>query len=126
MRAWNKPRVILIGYSFGAEVLPFLVTRLPSDVRSRITDVVLLGPGLTASFEFHVAEWFGGSKPTSYRTVPEIQKLSMPVVCISGEGETDSACPSIKGPNITTLAIGDGHHFGGDYQRLVNVILARR
>ena len=46
--------------------------------------------------------------------------------CISGEGETDSACPSIKGPNITTLAIGDGHHFGGDYQRLVNVILARR
>jgi type IV secretory pathway VirJ component len=125
-RAWNKPRVILIGYSFGAEVLPFLVTRLPPDVRSRITDVVLLGPGLTASFEFHVAEWFGGSKPTSYRTVPEIQKLSMPVVCVSGEGETDSACPSIKGPNITTVAIGDGHHFGGDYQRLVNVILARR
>jgi len=125
-RAWNKPRVILIGYSFGAEVLPFLVTRLPSDVRSRITDVVLLGPGLTASFEFHVAEWFGGSKPTSYRTVPEIQRLQLPVICVSGEGETESACPSLKGPNITTLAIGDGHHFGGDYQRLVNVILARR
>src|SRR5206468_354695 len=81
-RAWNKPRVILIGYSFGAEVLPFLVTRLPPEVRNRVTDVVLLGPGLTASFEFHVAEWFGGSKPTAYRTVPEIEKLSMPATCI--------------------------------------------
>ena len=125
-RAWNKPRVTLIGYSFGAEVLPFLVTRLPPDVSSRVVDVVLLGPGLTASFEFHVAEWFGGSKPTSYRTVPEIQKLQLPVICVYGEGETDSACPSLKSPNITTIAIGDGHHFGGDYQRLVNVILARR
>src|SRR3954452_22702615 len=53
-RAWNKPRVILIGYSFGADVLPFVMTRLAPDVKSRIIDVVLFGPGLTASFEFHV------------------------------------------------------------------------
>ena len=124
--AWNKRRVILIGYSFGAEVLPFLITRLPPDVRQRVADVTLLGPGPTASFEFHVAEWLGGSKATAYRTVPEIEKLSLPVTCVQGEGESDSACPSLKGPNIRTITIGDGHHFGGEYQRLVDVILRRR
>jgi type IV secretory pathway VirJ component len=121
--AWNKRRVILIGYSFGAEVLPFLITRLPSDARQKIADVTLLGPGPTASFEFHVAEWLGGSKATAYRTVPEIEKLSMPVTCVQGEGETDSACSSLKGPNITTVTIGSGHHFGGEYGRLVKTIL---
>jgi type IV secretory pathway VirJ component len=124
--AWNRRRVILIGYSFGAEVLPFLITRLTSDARQRIADVTLLGPGPTASFEFHVAEWLGGSKATAYRTVPEIEKLSMPVTCVQGEGETDSACSSLKGPNITTVTIGSGHHFGGEYARLVDVILRRR
>ena len=29
--AWQRGRVILIGYSFGADVLPFLVNRLPED-----------------------------------------------------------------------------------------------
>ena len=53
-----------------------------------------------------------------------IQLSGEPV--IYGEGETDSACPSVKAPNITTVAIGDGHHFGGDYQRLVEVILRGR
>jgi type IV secretory pathway VirJ component len=122
-RAWNKTRVILIGYSFGAEVLPFLVTRLPADVRSQIAGITLLGPGETASFEFHVAEWFGGSKPTSYRTAPEIEKLSLPVLCVMGAGETDSACPAVHRPNVTTATVGDGHHFGGDYTRLVDLIL---
>jgi type IV secretory pathway VirJ component len=123
--AWNKRRVMLIGYSFGAEVLPFLITRLPADVRQRIASVTLLGPGPTASFEFHVAEWLGGSKATGYRTVPEIEKLSMPVTCVRGEGESDSACPLLAGPNIRTVSVGDGHHFGGEYRRLVDVILRR-
>jgi type IV secretory pathway VirJ component len=122
---WNKRSVILIGYSFGAEVLPFLITRLPAAVRQRIADVTLLGPGPTAAFEFHVAEWFGGSKATTYRIVPEVEKLSMPVTCVQGEGESGSACPSLEGGNIRTITIGDGHHFGGEYGRVVDVILRR-
>src|SRR5881628_1208854 len=29
---WHKERVILIGYSFGADVMPFLASRLPPDL----------------------------------------------------------------------------------------------
>ena len=32
LQAWNKKRVVLIGYSLGADVLPFLANRLPEDV----------------------------------------------------------------------------------------------
>ena len=31
---WHKDKVILIGYSRGADALPFMISRLPNDVRS--------------------------------------------------------------------------------------------
>jgi type IV secretory pathway VirJ component len=52
--AWKRQRVLLVGYSFGADVLPFLVNRLPSSALARISSVSLLGLSDTAAFEFHV------------------------------------------------------------------------
>jgi len=34
--AWKRPKVLLIGFSFGADALPFLYTRLPIDVRNQV------------------------------------------------------------------------------------------
>jgi type IV secretory pathway VirJ component len=123
--AWQKRRVTLVGYSFGADVLPFLVTRLPPDVLSRVSKVALLGLSPTASFEFHVADWFGGGSATAYRTVPEVERVSVPVLCIRGSDEKDSACSSLTGRTISTVTIGEGHHFGGDYRRVADAILHR-
>jgi len=30
--AWNRQKVVLVGYSMGADVLPFLISRLPADL----------------------------------------------------------------------------------------------
>ncbi len=121
--AWNKRRVLLVGYSFGADVVPFLVTRLPPDVRARIAGVGLLGLSPTATFEFHLAEWFGGGATTEYLTVPEVERLSVPVTCVRGAGESDSACSSLRGANIAVVTVGEGHHFSDEYQRLAEAIL---
>jgi len=122
-RAWNKRRVVLIGYSFGADVLPFLVARLDPEAKSRVAKLTLLGLSETASFEFHVAEWLGRAPTTSYRTVPEVERLSVPVTCVRGSGERDSACSAMKGDNVSIVTIGQGHHFSNDYPRLVEAIL---
>ena len=53
--------MILIGYSFGADVLPFIVNRLPDDLRKRIASVNLLGLSTEATFEIHVADWIPGN-----------------------------------------------------------------
>jgi type IV secretory pathway VirJ component len=123
---WHRDRVMVIGYSFGADVLPFLVNRLEASVRARIANVVLLGLGTSAQFEFHLAEWLGQSGGTEYSTVPEANRLTMPVTCVRGADEDDSACGLIKNPRAHVVTVGEGHHFGGDYERLVNVILEVR
>jgi type IV secretory pathway VirJ component len=123
---WRADHVILIGYSFGADVLPFLINRLDPAARTAVGSVALLGLGTSATFEFHVTEWIGRSRGPQYPTVPEVDRLTMPVVCVKGAGENDSACERIRNPKARVVTIGAGHHFSGDYSRLVDVILQRR
>jgi type IV secretory pathway VirJ component len=121
--AWNAQRVLLIGYSFGADVLPFVVNRLPPDLRARVASVSLLGIDAHASFEVHVAEWVGGDEGGP-PTRPELAALKgVPVLCIYGEGETDSICPTMPNGTVVREQVGQGHHFSGEYALLADRIL---
>jgi type IV secretory pathway VirJ component len=123
-RLWGKHRVLLAGYSFGADVLPFLVSRLPADLRSRIALVSLLGLSEQASFEFHVAGWLG-VETGRHPTVPEVARLdTTPVLCLRGEDETESACRLLRGASARVVTLPGGHHFGGNYERIADALLA--
>ena len=122
--AWRAQRVLLIGYSFGADVLPFVVNRLPADLRARVASVSLLGIDAHASFEVHIAEWVGGDEGGP-PTRPELAALAgVPLLCIYGEGEADSICPGLPHGTASSEQIGAGHHFGGEYSRLADRILS--
>jgi type IV secretory pathway VirJ component len=123
LSSWGKKRVLLVGYSFGADVLPFVVNRLPADLQSQIETVSLLGLDSTASFEISVADWIGNDT-SGMPTRPELANLGgKPVLCIYGEGEQDNICPSLHEPRVTSEQVGTGHHFGGEYAQLADKIL---
>jgi type IV secretory pathway VirJ component len=123
---WKKERVLLIGYSFGAEVLPFLMVRLPEDLRRRVRLMTLIGPGPTASFAFHVAEWLGRDDPDARPILPEIERLAgARILCLGGEDEKDSLCRKLRPDQAMSEVMPGGHHFGGDYSALADRILAR-
>lgn len=121
-RTWRKARVRIIGYSFGADVAPFLVNRLSSDSRSRIAGVTLLGPSGSATFEFHLTDWLDAGSDSRYPTAPEIDRVASPVTCVYATDEKDSVCRSSRSRERAE-AVGQGHHFSGDYGRLVQLIL---
>jgi type IV secretory pathway VirJ component len=124
LAAWNRPRVLLIGYSFGADVLPFVVNRLPPDLRGHVASVSLLGIDAHASFEVRIAGWVGGDEGGP-PTRPELSRIgNLPVLCIYGEGEADSICPGLPAGPIAREQIGKGHHFSGEYATLADRILA--
>ena len=123
--AWHDERVLLIGYSRGADVLPFMASRLPADLRERVALVALLGPELSVEFEFHVADWFGGSGSERALPIPpELAKLrGLALLCIYGRDERESLCRGLD-PGLGTAAQVPGdHHFGGDYAGLARRIL---
>ena len=123
-QAWGRKRIILVGYSFGADALPFLYNRLPEADRQAVARISLLALSRSADFEVHVAGWLGidgaaGSLPTA----PELARLPVHLVqCFYGEEETEAACtaPELAGAEI--VATKGGHHFDGDYGRLAEAI----
>lgn len=125
--AWGKDRVRLIGYSLGADVLPFMARGLPPELLSKVAQVVLLNPGRRASFEFHLSDWLGGSDRDGVPIAPELEQIQGPeLICIYGEDEGDSLCrePGLGG-RVRIVPLAGGHHFGGDYDQLAALILGK-
>ena len=122
--AWHRPQVLLVGYSFGADALPFLYNRLPDAMRASVRTVSLLGLSDTAVFEFHVSDWIPGATGSGHPTVPEIRRMGTArVLCVHGTDEGDSPCQQLTGPGVKTAALAGGHHFGGDYAALARLIV---
>jgi type IV secretory pathway VirJ component len=126
--AWNKRRVVLIGYSLGADVLPFMYNRLPVTLRDQVVLIVLLGPSRTVEFEFHLGDWLGRSPgKRGLPVLPEIEKITkLVVLCICGEEDKDSVCGEID-PKIVrakVISLPTGHRFGRDVEPLVRGILS--
>jgi type IV secretory pathway VirJ component len=119
----RKQRVMLIGYSFGSDVIPFLTNRLPPATRANISALILVGLSHQATFEFHAAAWLGIERGPHKATVPELQRLgNLPTVCVVGDSETDSACPELRGPAAFMVRLPGGHHFDGSYAHVARIV----
>jgi type IV secretory pathway VirJ component len=122
---WNKERVLLIGYSFGADVLPFMANQLAPRLRDRVELLAFLGLSKRASFEFHLRDWIGlSSTKGTLAVVPEVEKLAWTRrLCIYGDKETDSACPRLASAGVVVVQMSGDHHFGDDYSGVAKHIL---
>ncbi|MDP9007097.1 MAG: type IV secretion system protein VirJ [Pseudomonadota bacterium] len=121
---FNKKRVLLIGYSQGADVLPFAVNRLPDATRASVVLTAILGMSDHALFEFHVSSWISDDT-SGPATLPEVNRITgMPVLCIYGEDEHESLCPKLDPTKFKIVKVKGGHHFDGNYGALADQILA--
>lgn len=115
-------QAVLIGQSFGADILRVGLVSLPPDLRDRVVAAVLIVPGSDAYFR---------ADPTglAYRETPdagpgEAARLNwLPVICIRGAQEPDSLCPLLHGPNIRALTLPGGHLLNKDHELLTRTIL---
>jgi type IV secretory pathway VirJ component len=125
LAAWKKERAIIIGYSFGADVLPFMVSRLSEEYRSKIKLIVLLGPGLFAEFEFHITDWLQRSlSSTRFPVASEIEKLrGKDILCFYGEDDQESLCAESRHDSFKTVMLKGGHRIGGNFDPVVQRIL---
>jgi type IV secretory pathway VirJ component len=125
LAAWKKRSVLLIGFSQGADVMPFIVNRLPAATRARVQSVALLSLSDTAVFEFHLQNWLGGSDD-EVPVAPEVAKMKdVRALCVYGEDDDDTMCTKPEAKALQAIKLQGGHHFDGDYESLARLILAR-
>ena len=125
LAAWKKQRVALIGYSRGADVLPFALNRLPPDLKPRIAFVAFLGLGPSVEFELHVPGFLGGGKHEPTLPVrPELEKLrGMRLLCFYGSEDTDTLCKDLDPSLVQCIAVHSGHRIRGNYGPVADALL---
>jgi type IV secretory pathway VirJ component len=122
--AWKKEKVLLIGYSRGADVLPFMASRLPDDLRSSVQVIALLGLEPTIDFKYRPFWMPHFHREPQFAVRPEVEKLrGEKVVCVYGERESDSLCRALDPAAFKLVREPGSHHFAGQYRSLAEVIL---
>ena len=122
---WQADRIALIGYSFGADVMPAAYDLLPDALRHRVAQVSLLGLEAGADWEITVSGWLGEPPSASSTPVaPAIARMPAGLIqCFYGAEESESACPSLPPDRVELIRTTGGHHFGHDYKGLTETIL---
>ena len=142
LNQWHKRRIWLVGYSFGADVLPSIIDKLSPENRARIAQLVLLSPSRDFTYEIQfegymiargrikaVAKQFLElfNKVPDYPSRPALAALQhqFPVVCYYGRDDADdSLCTLPDLPSWVQVDAKKGdHHFDGGYQPLAAQML---
>ncbi len=126
VQVWRTPDVLLVGYSFGADVIPFMVNRLEPATREHIRLISLLALSHDADFEIHVSGWLSRSASADAMPLaPELRGLDPArVQCFLGvEEEDESGCTDPSLARAEIIKTPGGHHFDGDYRKLARRII---
>jgi type IV secretory pathway VirJ component len=119
-RKWGVSNVVLIGYSFGADVIPASFNLLSKVDKSRVRQISLLALSKEVDFVISVTGWLGvAGEGKGGNTVEAVSKIDPKIVqCVYGTDEDDDPCMTLKDKGVETVPIEGGHHFDEDYQAL--------
>jgi len=137
----EKKRIWLIGFSFGADVLPSVVGQLSPEGRARIAQIVMLSPSMDVNFEIemegymregwwktHTQDFFQWLNPVRhYDAHAPLLALEghPPVVCYYGlEDKDDTICAEPGLPAWIKVYEKKGdHHFDYNYEGLARQMI---
>ena len=123
-KQWKKKNIVLIGYSFGADVAPFMFTRFSPAMAARVNQLILLSPSPKTDFEIHVMQMLGWGKNTGESVPAEINKISKPISFIVGDDENEFPFSQLTIRNKQIVKMPGGHHYDGDVNALCKQIVA--
>lgn len=124
-KKWGVSNVVLIGYSFGADVIPASYNLLSKSDRARVKQMSLLALSKEVDFVISVTGWLGvAGEGKGGNSIEDLAKVDPKIVqCVYGTDEDDDPCPTLKDKGIEAVAIDGGHHFDEDYEALGKRIL---
>jgi type IV secretory pathway VirJ component len=121
---WGHDTVVFIGYSMGAEILPFAVNCMGETYREKLQDLILIGPWQKATFKVKLADYFYEVNKGAdiYAELKKMKKINTYIIC---DDNDISICHKNLDGVVDHDMLAGGHHFGGDYITLAKMIGSR-
>lgn len=114
--------IYLCGYSFGADVLPFVYNRLSPKMKRRVVALQLLSPFRTTAFKVHLGDLINTSNDNyPYVLDREIKKINIPTFCFYGIDESTKALGDFKQKNFYLDSLKGTHTYDeAEYTKIVH------
>jgi len=109
---WRTDTVILAGYSFGADMLPFSWLLMRPQTRDRTDLIALLSPFPKTEFQITFLGMLGIVRGRHDVSAAIAALPPERVLCVAGEEETDVTCAPSQAYAFTTVP--GGHRYNGD------------
>lgn len=123
LQEWHRKSFILLGYSFGADVIPFVVNQMPEQLKDKLDMIVLLSPDSHADFEFHFASWLDRSSSQALLVLPELKKMkNINTLVFYGRQEKDSLAFELP-KNFKEEFVEGGHGYENNHEHISQVII---
>ena len=125
MQQWNKKSFMLVGYSFGACIVPFVATRFPQSLKNSLVSVFSISPDERADFEIHISDMLSlGIADNHYNVLSEIDKVKhVPLYCFFGEEEDADTRNRFIQNKIKVVTLKGDHGYDGNSEALVAEIV---
>lgn len=123
MTRWKRNNVVLTGYSFGADVTPFLFNYAGAPFTQKVSRIVLMLPYTTTDFEVHLTEMIGLASHDAYSVVNEVNKISQPILFILGTEKEQFPVQTLTNKNYKVITEGGGHHFDDKADKVASYVL---
>lgn len=109
---YKTNRIYLCGYSFGADVVPFIYNRLPASMKNKVVALSLLSPFASSDFMVHTSDLLNiAGDDKLYKVQPEIEDARVPIYCFYGENEESRPMEMIHKRNFTLKLLPGDHHY---------------
>ena len=121
----QKTSFIMVGYSFGADVIPFISNRLPEDLKKRLILIAMLSPDYKTDFEVTISSMLNLGIEESYDVIGELHKVNYAKkLCVFGSEEYDeNTQKSFKATGAEITVLKGGHHYSENYPLIVSSIM---
>jgi type IV secretory pathway VirJ component len=89
LKQWNRNGLIIVGYSFGADVASFLPHRVTDKLHTLLKKIILISPSSSTDFAIRLEDLISGSDNLSRKYIvrPELTHADLPVICTFGNEE---------------------------------------
>jgi len=123
---WHRSRLMLLGYSRGADIAPFVAARWPETLRGRLNMVALISPSRQANFTFHWIDLFRDvERDDDLSLGPELQRLrGLRVICVFGTDDKTSGCLGSDPQLVQSFVRPGGHRLIGGFEAMADLLAA--
>ncbi len=124
MQLWNRNSFVLLGYSFGACVAPFIAGKFSDPVKETLKGVYCYSPDVTGDFEVHIYDMLHLKTKDKY-DVPAEMKQILPLnpICIFGDEENKDLQKEFSLPGIRIEILPGNHHYDNNFNAVADIII---